>query len=323
MRLRRTLSAVACLLAVAGLLFVLGYLQSPSRALFWRELMNLGHVPLFAVVSLALLGLFRSVRRGRPDWDYALALAGGLALGFTSEWIQLYGERDADLWDFLRNVAGVLSSLALAASLDPRLRPLRPWKRPGLRVFLRVLAVLLVFAALVPVLIWAEAYRQRWARMPVLYHFDSSWERRFMEPRYAGLELVAPPPEWAGTERRRVGKLVFYTAHYPRLILLEPYPDWRGHGYLALDLFLEGDQPFPLNLRIDDWVHLGHYTDRYQTRIVLEPGVNRMRIPLREIRLAPQGREMEMDRIYALVLFGIRPPEPVTLYLADLRLEPR
>ena len=134
-KIRRALVVLACAAAVAALLWALGHLQHSSECRLWRAATNFGHVPLFGLIALALLGFSLSAfgeRWGRGRHLF-LALAGSVVVAGASEVLQVYTARTVEAQDYLRNLAGGGSALALWASLDRRLRNGKPWARPLFR----------------------------------------------------------------------------------------------------------------------------------------------------------------------------------------------
>ena len=93
---------------------------------------------------------------------------------------------------------------------------------------------------------------------------------------------------------------------------------------LVITLFNPSTEPLALTLRINDVAHdrSEHaYNDRYNTRLILEPGFNTFTRNLADIENAPADRTMDMSQIRRMGLFAVRLPEPRTVYLSDLRLD--
>jgi hypothetical protein len=105
------------------------------------------------------------------------------------------------------------------------------------------------------------------------------------------------------------------------LVVEEPYPDWSGYDRLSFTVYSGMKEPVSIVVRIDDAQHDNRYTDRFNRRLVLQPGVNRVSIPLSEVRNSPRGRKMNMTRIQRVVLFAMHPGAPFTLHFDTVRLE--
>lgn len=318
-KIHKALAVLVCPVGAVALLWALGQLQIPAQTLLWGQLMNFGHVPLFAVLASCALGLCLGLLGDglpRPRL-YLVAFSWSLVLAGVSEALQVFENRDVEVWDFLRNAAGAAGALALWASMDRGL-DLAGW--PDWRKRLRWIAVAILLSTLIPLALLAESYRRMEQRVPVLFRFDSALELPFVRRFDASLELVRAPDGWTEYAKRRVGRATFRPARHPALAIFELHRDWSGYRFLEWDLFLEAGRELEVILRIDDAKHDGRYRDRFNVKLPLRPGPNQLRIPLEEVREAPQGRSMEMERISTVILFVVRPEAPVSLYVADMKL---
>jgi len=162
---------------------------------------------------------------------------------------------------------------------------------------------------------------ERARAFPVLARFDGSWwESALIETGNSALtpgKSSTPPPGMPSG----LARIDLQPATYPGLTIDQPYPDWRGYQRLVLTIVSDLDVPIPLTLRVHDAAHDNRYGDRFNTRLMVTPGANRLTIPLEEIRRAPAGREMDLSRIRGIVLFAYRLNHPVHLYLGTVRLE--
>jgi hypothetical protein len=101
----------------------------------------------------------------------------------------------------------------------------------------------------------------------------------------------------------------------------EPYPDWRGRDALVWTIVSDLDRPLLMAIRVHDAAHDQRFRDRFNRKFTVAPGVNRLRIPLDDIRNAPDRRKMDMRRIRAVILFVFDLKRPASLFLGPLRLE--
>ena len=81
------------------------------------------------------------------------------------------------------------------------------------------------------------------------------------------------------------------------------------------------DRPLRLVVRVHDRAHDQRFADRFNRSLVILPGLNRVAIPIDEIRRAPDRREMDLRYVRGIVLFAYRLTEPTHVYLGALRLE--
>jgi hypothetical protein len=321
---RKALWLIASAVLILGLLGPVLVDDVPGHTLFWQTMFEFGHVPLFGAISLVLLGLVRTLKRGseRNPWlDYLFALVGAMLLTLVSELVQYFGPRDASLSDLLRDLAGACCALAFMASVDSRLIQTGLLAQSGRKWTLRIVSIGLVMLFLLPFPAMINAYHQRRASFPSIGSFESTWESKFMGWVGSWFLITAPPPEWHEARGIKAVRVTFAYTKYPRMVVEGPFPDWRGYQFLVFDLYSEMEQTVPLVVRVDDLDHNEEYDDRFNRRLDIEPGAHSVRISLDDIRRAPHDREMQMDAIRWVVLFMIDPAEPVTLWVDNIRLE--
>ena len=99
-------------------------------------------------------------------------------------------------------------------------------------------------------------------------------------------------------------------------------PDWRGYKKLNFVLYAELDAPVDLELRVHDKQHSQEYSDRFNHSFSLHSGINRVEIPLDDIKHAPVTREMEMQAIQGIILFAPDLERPFCIRLGTLQLLP-
>ncbi len=299
--------------------------RTPRPSHFWTPVLDAGHVPLYGTVALAVLyaSLVFSTRPGRPRlWHYAAALVGTMALGAIAEGLQVLGKGDASIGDFVRDSAGAAAFLLAALAFDRR-APLgmAAGDTRSRRAVLLLAAAALLAVPLFPATTLALAYLQRNAAFPVLCNFQDAWEGKFVHVRDAELEIGPAPAGWGREAGEKAGRVTFLPGVYPGLMIDEPYADWRGWDRLSFEVYSEIDSTVSLVLRIDDILHDNAYSDRFNRRLVIQPGVNRISIPLAEVEHAPRGRSMELGRVRNVVLFAVRPKEALSVWVDEFRLE--
>lgn len=313
-------------LVVAVAALALLSLAPPSKpTLLIRALFDAGHAPLFGVVSLGLLAwLSRDGLTGGPERRrvYLRAFLIAAALGLLTEIVQAFTARDADPFDFLKDVLGAGGVLLFAATFE---RGVVSWKsRPHVPIeaIVRVVAVAVFLLAFVPVTALAIGYAFRNAAFPHVMDFESYWEGMFVDTRNARISLGYLPEPWTDPTRL-VGVLTMPADRWPTFVLEEPYPDWTGYSALTFRVWSTEDAPLRLNLRVDDAEASRSRArkDRYQEPFTIEPGANDVVVPLEEIRRGPFERELDMDEIRRILIYADKPDHPITLYIDDFRLE--
>ena len=285
----------------------------PEPTLLWNALFDVGHVVVFAAITVILLDLVER-RQAAPNpravvgWTVAVTLA--LAAG--TELLQsLEPNHDADVLDLVRDAAGMTLALLL--------RPAGP--SPHIGTVRRLTAALIAVAVLAPFLAVAGLSVQRQRAFPVVIPMHGSWwERRLQSFRDA--EVVPGGCEASGSAGTEpLVRLLFQPARYPGFYFKEPYPDWRGFQRLVFRAGTDAGQSITLLLRIDDARQDEQHGDRFIVRLVLTPGDHRLEIPLDTVRSAPQGREMDLARIRGIGVYAHQIRRPQHVCLSEFHLE--
>ena len=311
-------------LAIIGLLLLLEKLQLPDNTRLWREIQNAGHVPFFGILSLLLLGLsIRFPRMGikKRYWHYLISFGITVILGAASEYVQIAGPRDADLWDLVRDIVGATSFLGFYMIFDKQMAT--SWSKWGRNIRFMVLggALLAILASFTPVALWGGAYLHRNRAFPAILGFESFWEGKFLKLQDAQLALVSPPHGWKANQNDTVGKLTFQPSTYPGFVIEEPYPNWVNYKFLSFEVYSELETTINISLRIDDIHHNGSYDDRFTRTFAVNPGVNEIVVFLNDVKYSPARRTMDITAISAIHLFAAKPEETFTLYFDNFCLE--
>lgn len=315
---------ILLLISACGILIFLHKTQLPTDTFLWRAIANAGHIPLFGVLSLIMLSLSQKAfgsRIHRRYLHYIIAFMVTVLIGVASEAVQIWGLRDAAASDVFRDAIGGASFLALYMTRDSRM--FDTWKRRGhrSRTIILSMALLLILAGISPVILCGGAYLHRNRAFPQICSFDSIWERMFWTTQDSHLTVTSPPEGWKKAVDDHVGKLTLKPATYPGFTVMEPVPDWDKYEYLVFEIYSELDSMVRLTLRIEDIHHDNTYADRFNCRVVVNPGLNPVRIDLSKVREAPRSREMDMSTIYAICLFTSKPKKPFTLFLDNFELQ--
>lgn len=305
---------------IAVLLVVLAVIDKPESTLFWDALFDAGHAPLFAAIVLLLRGALVGQRPEESPGRTSLRAFGlAVLLGIASEAVQVtLPDRDPSWADLARNAAGAGAALLFLHTWwswradNPLARRKGAWAAAA--------GGLLVVLTLVELSDTLVALYRRSRAMPTIAAFDGSrWEQRVLRvtpnrltPAGAVDEADAPPG---------LARLDLQPATYSGLSIDEPFPDWRGYQALTFTVVAGAGTTLPLTVRIHDARHDKRYRDRFNATLRIAPGSQTIRIPLDEVRTAPDGREMDMGRIRGVMLFAHRLQQPARLYLGPMRLE--
>ncbi|MCK4895104.1 MAG: hypothetical protein KAT07_14100, partial [Calditrichia bacterium] len=61
--------------------------------------------------------------------------------------------------------------------------------------------------------------------------------------------------------------------------------------------------------------------DRFNKRLILQPGWNNIKIAIREIQRGPKDRLLNLEKIYNFGFFVSNLKEPLNIYLDEVKLE--
>jgi hypothetical protein len=309
--------------AALGLILVQALVAPPQRSIFWTATLDAGHVPLYGMFALIMLRVSWSWSRRTHNHRLGSYLtAGGLtvAAGGLTEVLQAFGSRDAEVADFARNAAGAATALLVALAFDRKVT-VSPSAIRIPRPVMLLLAVALLTIAVFPVTTIAIAYLQRDRAFPRICDFEAAWERKFVAAKDAELTITSPPREWGRAAQDKAGRVTFLTGEYPALVIQEPHPDWGGHDRFVFEVYSELQEPVAIVLRINDIHHRGAYSDRFNRELVIDPGANRISIPLPEVETSPRRRRMDLTHIRNVTIFADHPVHSFSLYVDALHLE--
>lgn len=116
----------------------------------------------------------------------------------------------------------------------------------------------------------------------------------------------------------------FTTGRYSGAKLYDFPRDWEGYQWLAFEVFNPAEAAVSLTIRINDRIHdqEGHqYSDRFNKKLLVDPGWNHFEIPLVEVEQAPSNREMDLNNVFGLGLFTTNLKEPRVLLFDYFRLQ--
>jgi predicted MPP superfamily phosphohydrolase len=97
--------------------------------------------------------------------------------------------------------------------------------------------------------------------------------------------------------------------------------DWTGHEFLKLDIFHPLTVGTPLCIRIDDSRSLNNRHDHLDRPLPVKQGLNRIGIPLNELRTNRGKRLLDLHDIERITLYGAMESAPLEFYLDHVRLE--
>jgi VanZ family protein len=293
-----------------GVAVVLGALLAPfppaSRLV--DSLTDVSHVPLFAAVALGAAHwlLRRGVRSGAA---LVLAWMAAVGLGLAIEVLQELVGREASKADLWADAAGAAAGVMIAAARFPvGERRRRGW-------WWTAAAAAALAGSVWPALRLGDVARQR-LRPARLGTFEDGLELDRWS--FDGSRAVRSPDH--ATQGRYSLRVELRRGRYPGAGLTSPPPDWSAYAAVRCDLYLEGDAPLDLRVKVEDEEHNGQFSDRFQRVVRLAPGASRVEIALADVAAGPRGRRLDLSRVAQLRFFAVDLDAPRVLFLDDLRL---
>lgn len=300
------------------------FAQLPDENLWLRELQNTSHIVIFFIISIMILHTLRllvPVCYKKNTAAYLVSVFACFALALATELGQLLTNRAPDVTDLLYDMLGSVAGLGLYSCIDPFMKEQWARKRNHFKIIVMMICILIIIVGIVPLSGLSLAYVQRYNAYPVLMDFGKSWTSHFIELQHAKVLKVSAPQNLKTVTNQEVDKLILEVAEYPGVSIIEPYPDWSKYNDLVVELFYDKPQPVNLVLRVHDRRHDQDFYDRYNQKIIIVPGFNRVIVPLRLVQLAPRGRKMDMHKISGVVLFAANPSAEIDLYSVKLSLK--
>jgi VanZ family protein len=300
------------------------FAQLPHSTQLMHVIHKTGHPLVFGLVALIAARLM-SLRLGMEQLHvghYLAALAIAVSLGALTEIAQVPLARGASLVDVLRDLIGAGAALSFLWVWKNRGKARRVH---GARVAgVLLLAVSLIALAVGPMAWCVAAYINRDARLPVLAGFTSPLDTYFLSDDRAAVYGMRMPREWAQAPGEHAFRVLPKDMSAAGFHMIEPHPDWRGYRVLAVDLTNPGDLPLRVFVRVHDVTHNWETRDRFN-RTIDVPARTRLttRFTLEEVRSAPRGRHMDLQRIAGLAVFAARRSKQREFLLSRIVLEER
>jgi hypothetical protein len=296
----------------------------PGRSLLWGEIQNFGHTPLTGTLALLMLWISRLLfgsKIRRPAAHYNLAFLAAISLGGAIEIAQIFLPGDPDWFDFLRDTLGAGAFLCFFAAFDPKLKLYYHRRTLGILKLPLIISGLLMIIAIIPGIIWVSAYIHKYQIAPYICDFNSALEMKFIDTKDARLTLVHPPAQqWKKSDEDLVGQLDLNPIGYPGFTIIEPGDDWGKYKYFSFEIFSPLDTVIVLHLVIEDYTGQDIDEDRFNKSLGIKPGLNEIRVPIKEIQNGPVSRKLELAAIRDLYLYTFEPKTTIRLLIDNIKL---
>jgi hypothetical protein len=301
--------ALVLLLLLAAFFVPLGF---PVDAEFWRTLMDVSHLPLFAVIAGICFGLFSSGKGHLLRCRNAFVAAAVLSIAI--ELLQPLTGRSQSMLDQIYGVTGA----AFGAGL------LFLWPRRREReIAVVMLLMVLVFSAATAGPAWRKyrVLRVRAQHFPLLGGFENPDEFLLWRPNYYSFTGVGRY-DWETnfvTQGAFALNVDASTGGWPGVDFDAGEQDWSGYDALEYDLYNPGSD-FILRMRIDDDGDCSRYGKRFDHELSVIGGWNHIAIPMAEIRTSPHARELNLKAIRRVLIFISIADGPRRFFLDNVRL---
>ncbi|MBN2022266.1 MAG: VanZ family protein [Pirellulales bacterium] len=265
---------------------------------------DLLHAPVFAVFAVLL---YRALREWRVPGAAVVAWAAMILFGAGTEVAQHLVGRNMSLGDLSADVAGATAGVLW--ELGRASRPARwPLAAAG--------GLLIALVSIRPVSQLVDIHRQR-VEFPSIASFEhgpemgrwQAWESRLSRARQH-----ATAGQWSLRAELSPGK-------YPGVGMAWTPRDWAGHDTLVFDVHLDDGPALDFIVKIEDVASNLTTEDRFERRVRVEPGPNRIEIALSDVAAAPRTRTLDLRQIRFLQMFTIHLKQPRTIFLDNVRLE--
>src|SRR5690606_28082725 len=207
-----------------------------------------------------------------------------LLVGGCIELLQAYVGRDGTWSDVLHNLIGASLGLFWGQKANPRV-----WIG-------RMLSSLALAPSMALTLQLAVVQYESAQQFPQLADFETQRELS----RWKG--NMARTDEHA-SEGRYALKIIFGTEKYSGISFNQFLGNWKSYEHFSFDIFNSDAQPLQIVLRIHDEAHDradSAYADRFNTRLMVQPGWNYFSIALTEVAQAPAQRQMNLQQLRAV-----------------------
>jgi len=274
------------------------FIGGPStESIPWlKHAWNLGHTLFFFVATIT----YYRYRPFQSQTSVFLFLGILVGLSFVIEISQSYIGRNFSSIDVRRNLTG--AALAVLVVKRPLLHP----SLVGIFSLVFLLDLSGLFFKL-----YSEYQIQN--RAPIIEDFEKLTSlSRWSEGTDFQVESESPS--------NIVGYKLLQPSKYSGIGMDFLLRDWSSFKSLLMDVYIPEGQSRLLAIRVHDNQHNNQYSDRFNTSVQIEPGWNRIIIPLSKIRYAPKTRELNMQNIANLGVFFIDLEKPMVFKLDNILL---
>ena len=277
------------------------------------SLRDSGHASVFLVAAYALVRIIYGNRRLTSGQIVAVLIL-TLCIGIGIEMIQPHFGREASGGDVVNDFLGIIAAIIIHQAI-------RSGYANSKEVKLILLALLIWSLSLTVPLHYLWLYHKKDTLFPTLLDFESSWQSESLTLNQGTtLNIIKAPNIWHDNHSM-VGYIQISKGAFPGVAIVEPNANWTPFSDLTFEVYSTVPNPITILVRVHDRQHNSEFSDRFNTRLTMQPGYNLFNIPLEHIKNGPASRKIDLSSIAGLTIFFVSPRDPLEFYLDNLRLE--
>ena len=279
----------------------------------FQQLWNFGHVILFIGISYFFYSKFINKLALPVFIEFLLIICGAVIIGYGIELIQTFTGRDKSNYDVLLDTIGSLIAFLLFS---------HRWLASNAPIkygFVLIISISTLIALYPMYENIADSVSQR-EEFPVLLSNSNNNELTRFNNYNVDIELVQDKIDF---KNKQLLKAYFKKSKYPTLNLKQINNNWSGFKSFSVAIFNPSKSKSSIILRVHDKNHKQsgfQLKDRFNYRLNLLAGWNKIRINLSKIKNSPFGREMDMRNINGLMFFMVNVRESKILYFDKIEL---
>lgn len=306
MTTRTTINKGLLIVVTCLTILLFTHFSSVEHGLLVNELWNTGHLLLFGTFSY-LLQQTSLLKKRQLLFQFAFISTLTAILSISIEFIQAHVGRDFSYIDMMRNFLGAYTVLFACHAIK------RSARQRMLFFSLSAISALLGLTSLILAATDAAIIQYKF---PIIADFETPFELDRWETSSSVITLDKRNANNAMNIQLLPGK-------YPGVTLKEMPHDWHTFNFFEMQINNGSADTLNLELKIYDGEHIQngyHYHDRFNYEFTAAPGMNQLRIPVSEIRDAPETRKMNLRNIDSVSLFTVNLKHKSMITLDDIQL---
>ena len=302
--------AASFILATAAFL-----LPIPSNSELAKSFTNTAHVCLFFFLTILVISFWKET-----SWKiYVLVGIFLTVFGLSLEFIQPLFNRSISAYDALNNIYGITAGILFCIALRSRnaVNSKTKYLASSGAIIIILSSLLIPLRQLLSI--------STLAPLPVLADFEGLFPSYRIKTYGNSVAHVVPNNFGFTNNSSRALQTGFGPSNYSGFSIVEPHKNWQQYSEFSFEVFSPESRVIPLKLKINDKLHDQTYEDRFNITTPINPGSNRVSIPLALIekmgKKQETARKMDLTQINSVQLFLSKPTKAVNLYFDNFTLK--